>query len=128
LTLGFAKLTWSIIPNTFDFYWQPPAYPHDRSRARQLLTEAGYPNGFDAGDYFCDAAWTNLAEAVINDLQTVGLRLKLRPLERATFYKGLADKKLRNVAQTGSAAFGNAATRLETFAVSGGEDVKLKAR
>src|SRR5207253_6640955 len=57
-TLGFSKLIWSIIPSSFEFYWQPPGYRYDAVGARQLLAEAGYPNGFDAGEYFCDAAGT----------------------------------------------------------------------
>src|SRR5262249_21250898 len=44
----------------------------------------------------------------------------LRPLERAAFFKSYAEKKLKNLVQGGSGAFGNAATRLEAFAVSGG--------
>jgi peptide/nickel transport system substrate-binding protein len=122
-TLGFSKITGSIIPSTFDFYWPPPAYPFDRARAKRLLAEAGYPNGFDAGEYFCDVAYANLAEAAANYLQGVGIRLKLRPLERAAFFKGFSEKKYRNIIQGASGAFGNAATRLEAFVVSGGSYV-----
>ncbi|MBI4611748.1 MAG: ABC transporter substrate-binding protein [Candidatus Rokubacteria bacterium] len=119
-TLGFSKITWSIIPSSFDFYWQPPAYPHDPAKARQLLAEAGYPNGFDAGEYYCDVAYANLGEAAVHYLQAVGIRVKLRPLERAAFFKGFAEKKHRNLIQGASGAFGNAATRLEAFVVTGG--------
>jgi peptide/nickel transport system substrate-binding protein len=120
ITLGYSKVIWSIIPISFDFYWQPPPYAFDPARAKQLLSEAGYPNGFDAGDYYCDVAYANVQEAVINYLRPVGIRATLRPLERAAFFKGLGEKKFKNLSYTASGAFGNAATRLEAFVVAGG--------
>ena len=91
-----------------------------RPMAKKLLAEAGHPNGFDAGDYYCDATYANLGEAVINNLQAVGIRAKLRPLERAAFFKEYSEKKLKNIIQAASGAFGNTATRLEAFVVKGG--------
>lgn len=119
-TLGHSRLTGSIIPSTFDGYWRVDPYPHDPKRAKQLLAEAGHPNGFDGGEYFCDTAYSNLAEAVINDLKAVGIRVQLRPLERAAFFSAYGEKKLKNLVQGASGAFGNAATRLQAFAVGGG--------
>jgi peptide/nickel transport system substrate-binding protein len=119
-TLGFSRITNSIIPDMFDLFWKPPAAVHDPTRARRLLAEAGYPGGFDAGEYFCDAAYANLAEAVVNDLQAIGIRVKLRPLERAAFFSAYGEKKLKNIIQGQSGAFGDAATRLEAFVASGG--------
>jgi peptide/nickel transport system substrate-binding protein len=118
--LGFARITTSIIPATFDFFWPPPAYAHDPERARKLLAEAGYPGGFDAGDYSVDAAFTSVAEAAVNSLQTVGIRAKVRPLERAAFFKTFGEKKLKGLVQGASGAFGNAATRLEAFVAGSG--------
>ncbi|PYM40420.1 MAG: hypothetical protein DME12_15700 [Candidatus Rokuibacteriota bacterium] len=118
--LGFSKTTWSIIPSSFDLYWQPPSYPYDPAKARQLLAEAGYPNGLDAGEYFCETAFSTIGEAVVNDLQAVGIRTRLRPLERAAFFKGYADKRFKNLIQGLSGAFGNAATRIEAFIAAGG--------
>jgi peptide/nickel transport system substrate-binding protein len=119
-TLGFSRLTNSIIPDIFDFFWKPPAPVHDPARAKRLMGEAGYPNGFDAGEYFCDVAYANIAEAMANDLQTLGIRVKLRPLERAAFFSAYGEKKLKNIIQGASGAFGNAATRLEAFVARGG--------
>ena len=61
-----------------------------------------------------------LARPRINYLAEVGIRARLRPLERAAFFKGYADKKYKNIIQGASGAFGNAATRLEEFVVKGG--------
>ena len=120
LTLGHSPITGSIIPVGFEFFWQPPAPAHEPARAKKLLAEAGYPGGFDAGEYFCDVAYANLGESVVNDLRGVGIRLAMRPFERAAFWQNYGDKKYKNVVQTASGAFGNAATRLENFVVTGG--------
>jgi peptide/nickel transport system substrate-binding protein len=44
----------------------------------------------------------------------------LRPIERAAFFKSYSDKTFKGLVQGASAAFGNAATRLEAFVVKGG--------
>src|SRR5438445_27359 len=116
--LGFAKISSGIIPRDFEFSWAAPPYAYDPAKARQLLAEAGYPRGFGAGDVFWDNVY--VPEAIVNYLQAVGIRARLRPLERAAFYKADQEKKLRGLVRVGSAAFGNAATRIEAFVVSGG--------
>jgi peptide/nickel transport system substrate-binding protein len=119
-TLGHSKLTSSIIPSHFEYAWSPPVHPYDVNKARQLMAEAGYPNGFDAGDYTCDVAYASLGEAAMNYLQAIGIRTTMRPLERAAFFKSWSEKKLKNVVQGSSGAFGNAATRIEAFVGAGG--------
>ena len=119
-TLGFSRLTNSLIPSHFEFFWQPPAIPYDLAKAKQLLAEAGYPNGLDAGDFTCDAVHSGIAEPVVNDLHAAGIRTKLRPLERASYNKGQVEKKFKNLVLSASAAFGSAPTRLEAFVVGGG--------
>ncbi len=47
LFLGGCQINNSIIPDTFDYYWQPPPAAYDPGKARKLLAEAGFPNGFD---------------------------------------------------------------------------------
>jgi len=119
-SLGFSQITGSIIPRSFDFYWQPPVHSFDPAKAKQLLAEAGYPNGFEAGDLWCDAATSSTAEAILTYLQAVGIKTKLRPLERAGFMKEYQEKKFRNLIYGLSGVSGNAATRLEVFTASSG--------
>ena len=118
--LGFARVTASIIPRDFQFFWAPPLYPHDPAAARKLLAEAGYPRGFDAGEIACDAVYAATVEAVVNDFQAVGIRAQVRALERAAFYKTDAEKGFKRLVRPGSAAGGNAATRIEAFVITGG--------
>ena len=119
-TLGLSKVTASIIPQSFEFSWPAPHYPFDAKRAKQLLAEAGYPNGFDAGTITVDMANATFAEAVVTYFGAVGIRVTIRPLERAAFFKEYADKRLKHVIQSTSAAFGSAATRIDAFVASGG--------
>ena len=119
-TLGFSRMNYSIIPTHFDFFWQPPPIAYDLPRAKQLLAEAGYPNGFDAGDLTCDAVHAGITEPVANGLQAAGIRVTLRPLERAAYNKGQVEKKFKNLVMSASAAFGNAPTRIEAFVAAGG--------
>jgi peptide/nickel transport system substrate-binding protein len=120
ITLGYSKTTGSTIPENFDFYWQPPMPVSDPAKAKQQLAEAGYPSGFDAGEFSCDASYSNVTEAVLDNFVSVGIRCRLRPLERAAFFDAYSHKKLKNLLLSGSGAFGNAATRLEAFVVKGG--------
>ena len=121
LTMGYSHVTGNpFVPDMFEFYWQPPAPVYDPAQAKQLLADAGYPNGFDAGFYNCDSSYANIAEAVVNNWGEVGIRIKLRPMERAAYIKAFAEKPYKNVIQAGPAGFGNAATRLESHAVTGG--------
>jgi len=121
ITLGYSKITGSIIPYTFEYFWQPPESVYDPAKAKQLLAEAGYAGGFDAGEHYVDSSYSNFGEAVLDNLLAVGIRAKLRPLERAAFFEGYSNQKFKKgIVQAASAAFGNAATRLAAFVVKGG--------
>ena len=124
LTLGFSQVTGNpIVPNMYEYYWQPPKPVFDTAQAKRLLGEAGFPNGLDAGLYYCDSSYANIGEAVVNNLREVGIKVQMRPIERAGFLKGYAEKQFKNLIQAGPGAFGNAATRLEMLVVKGGQFV-----
>jgi peptide/nickel transport system substrate-binding protein len=122
LFLGYCKITNNaVVPETFEYYWKPPAAVYDPAQAKKLMSEAGHPGGFDAGLMYCDSSYANMAEVSINNLAAIGIRVKLQPIERAGFFAGYAAKKYaRGIVQAASGAFGNAATRMEAFVVKGG--------
>jgi peptide/nickel transport system substrate-binding protein len=57
---------------------------------------------------------------VLNNLREAGIRANLRPIERAAFIKSYTERKLKNLVMGATAAYGNAATRLEVYVVKGG--------
>jgi len=83
-----------------------------------VLAGAGYPNGFDAGNLTPLPPFTTMGEAVANDLAAVGIRTRVRTLERASFMEAWRSKKLDGVIVTVSAAPGSAPSRLESFVIS----------
>jgi ABC-type transport system substrate-binding protein len=125
-TLGHSVPTGNIIPRRFEGALALEPYPYDPKKARQLLSEAGYPNGVEAGDCTVDNVFAGLGEAIVNDLGTVGIRVKLRPLERAADQAAHRDRTHQGLAVQSSAAFGSAATRIGTFIASTGVQSWIK--
>jgi len=118
--LGLCPPAGVVVPRVMDFALQvePPAY--DAKKAKQLLAEAGYPNGLDAGDFVPIPPFFATAEAAVNYLNAVGIRVKMRPLERPAFYAQWQEKKLRGLFMTAAGNAGNAASRVESFIYSKG--------
>src|SRR5205814_9718566 len=107
-TLGLSRPTGALIPRVLEFSraYEPPAY--DPALAKKLLAEAGYPNGFDAGDLTPFPPVFPMGEALVTYLQSVGIRTRLRTMERAAFLSAWREKKLRGVIMGLGAPAGNA--------------------
>jgi peptide/nickel transport system substrate-binding protein len=110
--LGASRLNGNMVPRTFDFAIPIEPHPYDPAKAKQLLAEAGYPNGFDAGDLHPWPPYASVGEAVNAYLGAVGIKTRVRTVERAAFYSALASKKLKGVCVCINAVYGNAASRL----------------
>ena len=63
------------------------AYPFDPAKAKKLLAEAGYPNGFEVPGDFLLSASSNIdkaGEAVQANLADIGIKIKLRTMDILT--------------------------------------------
>jgi len=111
-TLGASRPAGNIVPRTFEFAIALEPHPYDPAKAKQLLAEAGYPNGFDAGDLHPWPPYFSTGEAIVSNLAAVGIKTRLRTMERAAFYSALASKKLKGICICIDAVYGNASSRL----------------
>ena len=64
--------------------------------------------------------FATVGEAALNNLTAVGIRMRMRLLERAAFYAAWQEKKLRGLFLTAVGNSGNAASRVEAFMHSKG--------
>jgi peptide/nickel transport system substrate-binding protein len=119
-TLGASRPAGNHVPRAFEFALPIEPYPYDPARAKKLLAEAGYPNGFDAGELHQLPPYFTLGEAIAGYFQAVGIRIKMRPMERAAYMSLISSKKAKGVCVCTSSLYGNAASRMsEVIPTSG---------
>ena len=119
-SLGFSGPTGNIVPRHQEFALAIPPDPYDPKRAKALLAEAGFPTGFDAGELTPFPPYNSMGEAIANYLGAVGIRTRVRTMERAALLSAWRDKKVRNLFVGATGTAGNASTRLEAFATARG--------
>ncbi|MDR7555499.1 MAG: ABC transporter substrate-binding protein [Armatimonadota bacterium] len=95
----------NAVPNVGGMFPQAPGfdtrlrpYPHDPGRAKRLLAEAGYADGFEVTLNFVPGLEGSLktkevVESVASDLGNVGIRVRLVQMEAAAFWDGYFGKK-----------------------------------
>jgi peptide/nickel transport system substrate-binding protein len=62
-----------------------PVPEYDPDKAKALLAQAGFPNGFDFEWYVPFVPYFDMGERILTDLRTVGIRGKLQVLEGPAF-------------------------------------------
>jgi peptide/nickel transport system substrate-binding protein len=94
---GFGKpLATSVIPEAFGYNPDIKPYPYDPGKAKQLLAEAGYPNGFEVGFDTTNGRYPQdkeIAEVVAGQLAKVGIKVNVQAFEWGAFYDGVKAKK-----------------------------------
>jgi peptide/nickel transport system substrate-binding protein len=118
--LGFCPPAGVIVPRVMEFALQVEALPYDVAKAKALLAEAGFAKGFDAGEFAAIPGFPTVADAVVNDLNAAGIRVRMRQMERAAFYANWLERKLPGLYMPAAGNSGNAASRVESFIYSKG--------
>jgi len=82
----------AIAPKVWGFQKQQ-MYPYDIEKAKQLLTEAGYPEGFETTFWCSNSTETlRLAEFIQQQWQAVGVKINLQTFESAAWIKQVSVK------------------------------------
>src|SRR5262247_656447 len=88
-TAGMGKVSGNWINNDVQYAIEVPEYPRNVEKAKQLLREAGYPNGFDVDWVTPIPAFYSRGERLIAQLREVGIRGRLQTMERGIFFQRL---------------------------------------
>jgi peptide/nickel transport system substrate-binding protein len=81
---GYGRLIGQpVSPPMFGFNPDVTPYPYDAEKARQLLTETGYPSGFTI-DFEAPVSTKDVAEAVALQLAKIGVIAKLQIYDNTT--------------------------------------------
>ncbi len=78
-------------------------YPYDPQKAKQLLADAGYPNGFETTFNITNGAFLKdreIGEVVASQLAQVGIKVQLVPTERAKLQEDWLNGTFRGITST----------------------------
>jgi len=109
LSSNAAKPTYDWYPRSHYncFSEDEPLYPYDPEAARQLLADAGFPDGFQVEGWFrVVRPWlSRIPEAVQQDLAEIGIEVELLQLETAVATEMLNNGELPIFIQAWGASF-----------------------
>jgi peptide/nickel transport system substrate-binding protein len=83
---GFYKPVYQMVPSTSPDY-NPACTPrkYDPVKAKRLLAEAGYPNGFSFKAFILDTAWKDGFVAVQSYLGRVGIKMEINYVNASAY-------------------------------------------
>jgi peptide/nickel transport system substrate-binding protein len=80
-----SKMTGPFVEGDLGFDPSVKPFDYDPATAKQMLADAGYPNGFEVDLDICTCDRTDLPEAVAGELAKVGVTVNLKPFEVSQF-------------------------------------------
>jgi peptide/nickel transport system substrate-binding protein len=86
---GLGKVSGNWINNDVQYAIEWPEIERNVEKAKQLLREAGYPNGFDVDWVTPLPTFYSRGERIIAQLREVGIRGRLQSMERGIFFQRL---------------------------------------
>jgi len=84
---GLGQVDGNWINDDVEFGMEWPKWPRDVAKAKQLLAEAGYPNGFHVDWVTPPPNYYSRGERIVSQLQAIGIRAKNQVMERGVFLK-----------------------------------------
>jgi len=83
--LGVVDGNW--INNDVEYAMDWPKWPHDVAKAKQLMADAGHPNGFTVDWVTPVPNYYSRGERIVSQLQAIGIRARNQVMERGVFLK-----------------------------------------
>ena len=116
---GLSTFTGNWIPEDWPGAIPAPEPEYNPAKAKQLLAEAGVPNGFEVDALTPLPPYFSLGERVVTSLREIGIRTKLAQMERGAFLAKSAEgtDAFKGIVLNVTAAPGDAASRIRSYAI-----------
>ena len=86
---GMGRVDGNWINDDVEYGMPWPIWEHNAGKAKQLMADAGFPNGFNVDWLTPLPNYYSRGERIVSQLQAIGIRAKMQTMERGVFLKRL---------------------------------------
>ena len=126
---GFAEPAYQFIPDgMFGAIEDPEALEYNPEKAKELLAEAGYPNGFKMTFHATNDRYINdsqVAQAIAQFLTRVGIQTDLDAMTRSIFFSRRSGREFSFSMGGWGSSEGGAASFLRQYVTTGNPDLGI---